>query len=237
MTTTYSTTGTVSNPLDLSQIQGEHTSVNLSSSNKKNVKPNVKVTLTSLTPNNSGTLRKINSVVIPIIYSEKFYKDVLDPLLDDVNKLIYYADIPVGAICCKYENLSKGSKEPPTLVILTLAILAPYRSLSLGASLLRSAMYAAIHPTIPPPPIPSDKQINTRAQLTVAAPRVKVNRALAHVQVGNDEAKRFYERLGFKEVGIEENYYSKMEPRGAILMVCDDLATALGEKTEANGSA
>lgn len=34
---------------------------------------------------------------------------------------VYYADIPVGAICCKYENLSKGSKEPPTLVILTLA--------------------------------------------------------------------------------------------------------------------
>lgn len=63
-------------------------------------------------------------------------------------------------------------------------------------------MYAAIHPTIPPPPIASDKQINTRAQLTVAAPRVKVNRALAHVQVGNDEAKRFYERLGFKEVGM-----------------------------------
>lgn len=56
MTTTYSTTGTVSNPLDLSQIQGEHTSVNLSSSNKKNVKPNVKVTLTSLTPNNVSSI-------------------------------------------------------------------------------------------------------------------------------------------------------------------------------------
>ena len=35
----------------------------------------------------SGTLRKINSVVIPIVYSEKFYKDVLDPSLDDINKL------------------------------------------------------------------------------------------------------------------------------------------------------
>lgn len=88
--------------------------------------------------------------MIPIVYSEKFYKDVLDPLLDDVNKLskydymmnlhkpkqrkvgriemmltlvmaVYYADIPVGAICCKYENLSKGSKESPTLAVLTLA--------------------------------------------------------------------------------------------------------------------
>lgn len=36
----------------------------------------------------SGTLRKINSVVLPIVYSEKFYKqDVLDATLDDINKL------------------------------------------------------------------------------------------------------------------------------------------------------
>lgn len=40
-----------------------------------------------LTERKSGTLRKINSVVIPIVYSEKFYKDVLDPTLDDLNKL------------------------------------------------------------------------------------------------------------------------------------------------------
>lgn len=32
-----------------------------------------------------------------------------------------------------------------------------------------------------------------------------------------------------------ENYYSKMEPRDAILMVCDDIAAVLGEKT--NGAA
>ena len=35
----------------------------------------------------SGTLRKLNSVVIPIVYSEKFYKDVLDPSLEDINKI------------------------------------------------------------------------------------------------------------------------------------------------------
>ena len=26
-------------------------------------------------------------MVIPIVYSDKFYKDVLDPTLDDINKL------------------------------------------------------------------------------------------------------------------------------------------------------
>ncbi|WVQ74344.1 hypothetical protein IAR50_003944 [Cryptococcus sp. DSM 104548] len=225
---TFTTTGTVSNPLDLSTVQGEHANVSLSSS-KKNIKPAVKVTLTSLTPHNSGTLRKINSVVIPIVYSDSFYKDMLDPLLDDANKLIYYADIPVGAICSKFDNLKKGSKEPPTLVILTLAILAPYRSLSLGTSLLRHALHAALHPPEPLAPAPSDKKTNTRAQLAKPEARPTVNRALAHVQVGNEGAKKFYERLGFKETGIEENYYSKMEPRGAILMVCEDIAAAIGE--------
>jgi hypothetical protein len=31
-----------------------------------------------------------------------------------------------------------------------------------------------------------------------------------------------------------DDYYSKMEPRGAVLMVCDDIASALGEAP--NGS-
>ncbi|WVR09577.1 hypothetical protein IAU60_006647 [Kwoniella sp. DSM 27419] len=235
-TSAYSTAGTVSAPIDLSELKGEFTSLD-TSKGKKEVRPKVKVTLTSLTLNNSGTLRRINSVVIPVVYSDTFYKQVRDPLLDDVNKLIYYADIPVGAICCRFDNLAKGSKEPPTLVVLTLAILAPYRSLNLGTSLLLSTLRASIHPTTPPPPVPSDKQANTRGSLAAVPPRQKVNRALAHVQVGNEDAKRFYERLGFKQVGVEENYYSKAEPKGAMIMVCEDIAAALGEQTNGDAQA
>jgi hypothetical protein len=53
-TTTYSTAGTVSSPLDLDNVKGEHQSVNVSGSGsrRKVVTPKVKVTLTSLTPNN-----------------------------------------------------------------------------------------------------------------------------------------------------------------------------------------
>ena len=76
------------------------------------------------TDGQSGTLRKLNAIVIPIVYSDKFYKDVLAPELDAVNKLIYYGDIPVGACCCRFDHLGSGSgsaSTPPTLVILTLA--------------------------------------------------------------------------------------------------------------------
>ncbi len=78
------------------------------------------------------------------------------------------------------------------------SILAPYRSLSLGTALILNALRNAVHPIPPPPPVPSDNKTNTRASLTVT-PRKPVGQAAVHVQVGNDRAKQFYERLGFKE--------------------------------------
>ena len=51
-TPTYSTAGTVSSPLDLDNVKGEHQSVKISGGRRKVVSPKVKVTLTSLTINN-----------------------------------------------------------------------------------------------------------------------------------------------------------------------------------------
>ena len=39
--------------------------------------PTSRVSFASLTPNNLGTVRKLNSVLFPIKYSEKFYQDIL----------------------------------------------------------------------------------------------------------------------------------------------------------------
>ena len=47
----YTTTGTVSSPLNLAEPQGEHVSVSLNGGRKK-IKPQPKATLTSLTPHN-----------------------------------------------------------------------------------------------------------------------------------------------------------------------------------------
>ncbi len=115
------------------------------------------------------------------------------------------------------------------------SVLAPYRSQGLGTALVRHALRAALHPTAPPPPAPPATGTATRAQLTQAPPRKVINRAVVHVQVGNDEAKRFYERLGFKDDKVVDNYYARMEPRAAWLLVCDDIAAALGEAA-ANGA-
>lgn len=46
-----------------------------------------RVTFASLTPNNLGTVRKLNAVLFPIKYSEKFYQDILLPEAEDFCKL------------------------------------------------------------------------------------------------------------------------------------------------------
>jgi hypothetical protein len=95
-----------------------------------------KVTFASLTQNNLGTVRKLNSVLFPIKYSEKFYSEILLPEVEDFCKLsastllfpisvpmesaVYYNDIPVGTICCRLET--KGNVNH--LYLLTMGVLA-----------------------------------------------------------------------------------------------------------------
>lgn len=38
------------------------------------------------------------------------------------------------------------------------------------------------------------------------------------MQISNDGAKKFYERHGFEEVGVHENYYKKIVPHDAWIL-------------------
>jgi ribosomal protein S18 acetylase RimI-like enzyme len=150
-----------------------------------------KVTFASLTPNNLGTVRKLNSVLFPIKYSEQFYTEILLPEVEDFCKLIYYNDIPVGTICCRLESKDSANH----LYLLTMGILAPYRSLGIGSYSLDVILQAAATHSKP-----------------------QIDCIYLHVQVSNDDAKQFYERHGFKEKGIEEAYYKKIKPSGAWIL-------------------
>ncbi|KAN0111362.1 Acyl-CoA N-acyltransferase [Russula decolorans] len=153
-----------------------------------------KVTFASLTQNNLGTVRKLNSVLFPIKYSEKFYSDILLPEVEDFCKLIYYNDVPVGTICCRVETKDSTSH----LYLLTMGVLAPYRSLGIGSYTVDVILRAAATHTKP-----------------------KICRIYLHVQVSNQAAKQFYERHGFKESGIDEGYYKKITPSGAWVLERD----------------
>ncbi|KIY44438.1 N-acetyltransferase NAT13 [Fistulina hepatica ATCC 64428] len=149
-----------------------------------------RVSFSSVTPNNLGTIRKLNSVLFPIKYSEKFYDTILTPELEDYNKLVYYNDIPVGVIACRLEKAETGHQN---LYLMTLGVLAPYRSRGLGAKALEEVVSA----------------------VQSSAAKHKIDKIYLHVQLSNGDAKRFYEKHGFKEVGIQEDYYKRIQPHGA----------------------
>ncbi|KAG0147732.1 hypothetical protein CROQUDRAFT_670324 [Cronartium quercuum f. sp. fusiforme G11] len=133
-----------------------------------------KVVLVDLTPNNVGTVRKINSVLFPVRYSEKFYAEILHESLADFCKLIYFNDLPVGAVCCRVETdptsvPTYGSSVTPDhmpegkLYIMTLGVLAPYRRHGLATKLLNHVIQEALKSQEAPPPPPPPKPEPTPA--------------------------------------------------------------------------
>ncbi|KAJ4476961.1 N-acetyltransferase NAT13 [Lentinula edodes] len=150
-----------------------------------------RISFASLTTHNLGTLKKLNSVLFPIAYTDRFYADVLKSEVDEFCKLVYYNDIPVGTICCRIETKDNETQ----LYLMTMGVLAPYRSRGLGSQSLQHIIDAA------------KSHIKT-----------KIDKIYLHVQTSNGEAKKFYDKHGFEAVGIHKNYYKKLVPRDAWIM-------------------
>jgi N-alpha-acetyltransferase 50 len=49
--------------------------------------------------------------------------------------------------------------------------------------------------------------------------KLKIDKIYLHIQTSNSDAKRFYEKHGFEEVGIHENYYKRIELRDAFILL------------------
>jgi len=93
-----------------------------------------RIELGDVTQHNIKLLKRLNQVVFPVSYNEKFYKDVLHS--GELAKLAYFNDIMVGAVCCRVDVLNGRRK----LYIMTLGCLAPYRNLGIGTKMLEHVM-------------------------------------------------------------------------------------------------
>ena len=79
-------------------------------------------------------LKRLNQVIFPVSYNDKFYKDVLE--VGELAKLAYFNDIAVGAVCCRMDH----SQNQKRLYIMPLGCLAPYRRLGIGTKMLNHVL-------------------------------------------------------------------------------------------------
>eukprot|EP00037_Helgoeca_nana_P020658 m.206229 g.206229 ORF g.206229 m.206229 type:complete len:166 (+) comp25344_c0_seq3:133-630(+) len=147
------------------------------------------VVLGDLTQHNVKQLKLLNSVIFPVSYTEKFYKNVLTS--GELAKLAYFEDVIVGSVCCRVDTDDAGDQN---LYIMTLGCLAPYRRHGIGSKMLEHV-------------------------LEIAKKKPELATIMLHVQVSNDDAINFYKKHGFEVKETKKDYYQKIEPTDAHVLV------------------
>ncbi|VDM04064.1 unnamed protein product [Schistocephalus solidus] len=152
----------------------------------------VRLELGELTPHNIKQLRIINRTVFPVLYTEKFYTDLLKR--PKFCRLAYFNDIVVGAVCYRIESpTGNDNSTSKKCYIMTLGCLAPYRRHGIGSMLLKYVLHKCR----------KNNQIKS---------------AYLHVHIENEEAIKFYQKFGFEVAGRVESYYHRLSPQDAFIL-------------------
>ena len=105
--------------------------------------PSTDLFYTGVHARNIGMVKKVLEVVLPVAYSDDFYRR-LQEAPPELAKLVYYRDICVGVLGCRVEAAEGegAAGAPPRIYLTVLAVLAPYRDRGIGSALLRGALEA-----------------------------------------------------------------------------------------------
>ena len=130
-----------------------------------------------------------------------------------------YGEEVVGAIGTRLERLTTPAapQQASRLYIMTLGVLAPFRSHGIGthcAQQLSSAHLLLL--SVTRWSRAGSRLLQIILQLASLDPAV--SEAYLHVHVVNHDAFDFYARWGFQHGGIVENYYRRIEPRHAVIL-------------------
>jgi len=156
-------------------------------------------------------LKRLTSLLLPIPYPERFYKEIIDDeVVADLTLLAVWHDDPsrqgaekgrlVGAIRCRLLNQNDApptpSGPPPMLYLSTLILLSPFRNHGIATHLLQRLIKHAVR----------DYGITSVG---------------AHVWEANVEGLEWYRKRGFKEIRRDPGYYRRLDPQDAVVMQRD----------------
>ncbi|KAJ4386499.1 hypothetical protein N0V93_009396 [Gnomoniopsis smithogilvyi] len=184
-------------------------------------------TIVPVTEAHIPALRRINALLLPVNYTDAFYRAILDPAVSGLfSRSILWQQAPtdapkvIGGLICRLEpspfhpttevydpSLAKSSAKsvaPPrvgqghALYIQSLVLLAPYRGLGLVTATLEGISEAV-------------------AQVTreSGGKGLRIDWVYAHVWTENEEGLAWYGRRGFERDGVLERYYWKLQPDSA----------------------
>ena len=100
----------------------------------------------------------------------------------------------ISWFCCALLSVYSSQERPPRnrLYIMTLGVLAAYRNHGIGKKLVQSVLDYFTEQ--------KDEKFS------------QVDEIMLHVQSNNDDAIKFYEKMGFEKGELVEGYYKRIDP-------------------------
>lgn len=209
--------------------------------------PHPSATIVPVTEAHIPALRRINALLLPVNYTDSFYKAILDPAQSGLfSRAILFRDgdgsgpAPkvVGGIVCRLEpspfDPSSGAYSPDlarraqarvsppdtrVLYVQSLGVLAPYRGLGLAAAAVEG-IFDAVRA------VAADARGNG----------LNIGWVYAHVWTENHDGLQWYASRGFERDVRLENYYFKLQPGSAWVMKRRVLPLGAGEEAAAGGT-
>lgn len=177
-------------------------------------------TIASITASHIPALRRINSLLLQVVYPDSFYTNILNPAISGLfSRVILWSESPsaapkvVGSLVVRTEDIPDSSSQ--NLYIQAITLLSPYRHLGLATAALEHVLSSAQLSSLS-----LDSGWDIRG-------------IYAHVWTENDEGLAWYRNRGFKwnEGSPIQGYYHRLRPNTAFI-VRRDLSMA-----EQNGHA
>jgi ribosomal protein S18 acetylase RimI-like enzyme len=163
--------------------------------------------ITSITASHIPALRRINSLLLQVVYPDSFYTNILNPAVSGLfSRVILWSDSPssapkvIGSLVIRTEDIPVSPSQD--LYIQSITLLSPYRHLGLATAALEHVLSSAQLSSLS-----LDSGWDIRG-------------IYAHVWTENHEGLEWYRNRGFKwnEGSPIKGYYHRLRPDTALIV-------------------